>query len=65
MRKEENDMVGEVQQIKTKAGIEIERIEFESFGEVEEYFIEHMDEFSAGGYSTKVIGTVLMKFKKR
>jgi len=56
--------VNNFQKLKTNGGIEVERYEFESFAEVEKFFLDHMDEYSAEGYSTKVIGLTLLIFKK-
>ena len=54
-----------VKKFKTPAGIEIERHQFNSFQDVEAFFVDHIDEFQREGYKTKIVGTVLLKFREK
>ena len=54
-----------VKKFKTRGGVEVERYEFKSYNDLEDFFIDHIDKFQKEGYKTKIIGLVLLKFRKK
>ena len=51
-----------VENIKTKSGHKMAKYQFNTFDELEAYFIDNFDRFKKENLKTKVVGKVLLTF---
>ena len=49
--------------VKTEAGVSMKRYEYDGFASLEKAFVENFDALRAQGFSTKVVGFVLLVMK--